>query len=107
MTATATKYEPTELEREAKEFEDNALRLIEIAIDLLGNAEAKLYEEEKKHAAISPSNQGNMGRYVEASNMLDEAWEHITGRPRITVISSNVTSIRRFSTDGRLTPDGT
>jgi hypothetical protein len=97
MTATATKpYQPTELEHEAQELEADALQLMQIAINLLGSAEAKLSEEEKKHSAISPSNQYNMMRYTEASNMLNEAWEHITGRPSITVISSNVTSIRRF-----------
>jgi hypothetical protein len=94
MTMT---YNPTVREQEAEEFAQNALKLIELAIHQLCWAEAQLLEEEKLHKFVSPTNQGNIGRYTEASNLLEEVWEKITGKPRIQVISSTGTIVRTLA----------
>ena len=70
-----------------------ALDHIERALDVLDEAEDLLIKEQRRHAVPSTSNQHAMVRYAEARSLLEDAFEKLTGEPRIKVTSSAATHI--------------
>ncbi len=70
-----------------------ALDHIERALDVLDEAEDFLIEEQRRDAVPSTSNQHAMVRYAEARSLLEDAFERLSGEPRIKVISSDATHV--------------
>ena len=70
-----------------------ALDHIERALDVLDEAEDFLIEEQRRNAVPSTSNQHAVVRYAEARSLLEDAFEKLTGEPRIKVTSSDATHI--------------
>ena len=77
----------------ATELANLAANAVGLAIDLLEMAEGEIDGEETKHA-IPSTDQHLAAHYAQMTTELERAWERLTGRPRLQVISSTMTKIR-------------